>query len=67
MSNHLSVQKAARKLGITLDAVYRLCKAGKLESKKRRNGQWQIPVAAIRERKTRKARELRRRKQKKAA
>lgn len=46
MKEQLSVGEAARKLGITLDGVYRLLYAGKLAASKS-DGKWRIPVAAL--------------------
>jgi excisionase family DNA binding protein len=46
MSNELSAQAATRRLGITIDALYRLIYAGKLPARK--SGRcWLIPERAI--------------------
>jgi excisionase family DNA binding protein len=49
MKEHLSVSEAARKLGISLDGVYRLLYSGKLAGAKT-DGKWQIPTATVEER-----------------
>lgn len=49
MEETLSVSAAARKLGISLDGVYRLLYAGKLGGAKA-DGKWQIPGAAVEKR-----------------
>jgi excisionase family DNA binding protein len=42
----LTPAETARKLGITLDAVYRLVYAGKLPARKTGN-RWVLPLAAV--------------------
>lgn len=42
----LTPAQAARKLGITLDAVYRLVYAGKLPARKIRN-RWVLPLESV--------------------
>ena len=49
MEGTLSVSEAARKLGISLDGVYRLLYAGKLAGTKT-DGKWRVPAAAVEER-----------------
>ena len=49
VNNHLSVSETARKLGISLDGVYRLLYSGKLRGAKA-DGKWRIPAAAVEER-----------------
>jgi excisionase family DNA binding protein len=49
MEEQLSVGQAARKLGISLDAVYRLLYSGKLEGSKN-DGKWHIPTATVEDR-----------------
>lgn len=46
MKEHLSVSETARKLGISLDGVYRLLYSGKLAASKT-DGKWRIPVATV--------------------
>jgi excisionase family DNA binding protein len=46
MEETLTVSEAARRLGISLDGVYRLLYAGKLGGTKA-DGKWQIPAAAV--------------------
>lgn len=43
----LSAKLAARRLGITLDAIYRLMAVGKLQARKNTDGEWLIPAAAV--------------------
>jgi len=45
--NELSAKLAARRLGITLDAIYRLVAVGKLQARKNTNGEWLIPADAV--------------------
>jgi excisionase family DNA binding protein len=45
----LKVSEAARQLTISLDAVYRLLYAGKLEARKK-NGRWVIEQSAVEKR-----------------
>lgn len=49
MSEHLSVSEAARRLGISLDGVYRLLYAGKIRGIKA-DGKWRILVESVEER-----------------
>jgi excisionase family DNA binding protein len=42
-----SVSQAARQLGISLDATYRLIQAGKLAAEKDEDGYWMVDVRAI--------------------
>ena len=44
--NELTVIEAARKLGITLDALYRLIYAGKLPARKE-GKKWLLPTSAV--------------------
>ena len=46
MAKEVTVIEATRKLGITLDALYRLIYAGRLPARKCRD-RWLIPVAAV--------------------
>ena len=46
MNAHLSVSETARKLGISLDGVYRLLYSGKLAGSKT-DGKWHISTAAV--------------------
>ena len=46
MRKELTVVQASRKLGVTLDALYRLIRAAKIPARKE-HGCWLIPVAAI--------------------
>jgi len=46
MNKHLSVSETARKLGISLDGVYRLLYSGKLAGSKT-DGKWWIPTAKV--------------------
>jgi excisionase family DNA binding protein len=46
MDRELSVSEAARKLGISLDGVYRLLYSGKLQGVKT-DGKWRIPRSAV--------------------
>lgn len=43
----LTAKMATRRLGISLDATYRLIAAGKLPARKDPNGLWLIPVDAV--------------------
>ncbi len=45
----LSAAEATRKLGITMDALYRLIYAAKLPAKKE-GGKWRIPAKAVEDR-----------------
>ncbi len=45
--NELSAKLAARRLGITLDAIYRLLAVGKLQGRKSTDDEWLIPAAAV--------------------
>ena len=45
-SMELSAVQAARKLGVSLDFVYRLLMTGKLNGRKA-DKQWRIPVEAV--------------------
>ena len=45
--NELSAKLAARRLGITLDAIYRLVAVGKLQARKNTDGEWLIPADAV--------------------
>jgi len=58
MKKDLTVSEASRTLGVTLDAIYRLIYAAKLQARKT-DGKWYIPAAAIEAR--RKARAMRKR------
>ena len=49
MGKELSVVEATRRLGVSLDAIYKLIYAGKLPARKT-DGRWRIPVAAVEER-----------------
>jgi excisionase family DNA binding protein len=49
MKEHLSVSEAARKLGISLDGVYRLLYSGKLVGTKA-DGKWNISVVTVEDR-----------------
>jgi excisionase family DNA binding protein len=49
MSEELTVIETARKLGITLDALYRLIYAGRLPARKE-GRRWMIPSDAVRAR-----------------
>jgi len=49
MDRELTVIEATRKLGITLDALYRLIYAGKLPARKE-NGKWLIPASSVEKR-----------------
>jgi excisionase family DNA binding protein len=49
MKEHMSVSEAARKLGISLDGVYRLLYSAKLAGTKT-DGKWHIPVATVEDR-----------------
>jgi len=60
----ISVAEAAKYLGITLDATYRLLKAGKIPARKRKSGEWSVPRAAVVERRVVKARRERKFKRK---
>lgn len=46
-SKELTVKLATRRLGISLDATYRLIAAGKLPARKDPNGLWLIPADAV--------------------
>jgi excisionase family DNA binding protein len=46
MQNELTVIGAARKLGLTLDAVYRSIYSGRLPARKQA-GRWLIPASAV--------------------
>lgn len=56
MKEHLTVSEAARKLGISLDGVYRLLYSGKLVGTKT-DGKWQIPVGTVEDRLTKRGRQ----------
>jgi hypothetical protein len=43
----LTAKVAARRLGITLDAVYRLLAVGKLQGRKNTDDEWLIPADAV--------------------
>ncbi len=43
----LTAKMATRRLGISLDATYRLIAAGKLPARKDQNGLWLIPADAV--------------------
>jgi excisionase family DNA binding protein len=45
----LSVGEAARKLGVTVDAIYRRLYSGRLAASKV-DGKWRIPAQAVEER-----------------
>ena len=49
MPKQLTVSEATRRLGITIDAVYRLIYAGKLPARKS-GRRWLISVACVEER-----------------
>ena len=49
MATELTVVTATRRLGITIDALYRLIYAGKLPARKS-DRRWLIPAGAIEER-----------------
>ena len=55
-SKDLTVKLATRRLGISLDATYRLVAAGKLPARKDKNGKWLIPSDAVEERRKAKLR-----------
>jgi excisionase family DNA binding protein len=46
----MSVSKTARKLGVTVDAVYRLLYSGRLAAARKQDGKWRIPAQAVQER-----------------
>jgi excisionase family DNA binding protein len=46
MNKHLSVSETARKLGISLDGVYRLLYSGRLAGSKT-DGKWRILTASV--------------------
>ncbi len=46
MNRELTAQQATRKLGITMDALYRLIYAGRLPARKE-NKRWLIPSKAV--------------------
>lgn len=46
MNRQLSVSEVARRLGISLDGVYRLLYSGKLAGSKI-DGKWRIPVTTV--------------------
>jgi excisionase family DNA binding protein len=46
MKKELTVAQATRRLGVTMDAVYRLLYAGKLEARKS-DGRWFISEQAV--------------------
>jgi excisionase family DNA binding protein len=46
----LGVSAAAKALNLTLDTVYRLIYAGRIDARKDDAGKWMIPHAAIEER-----------------
>jgi len=46
MNRELTAQQATRKLGITMDALYRLIYAGRLTARKE-GKRWMIPLRAI--------------------
>ncbi|HEV2022315.1 MAG TPA: helix-turn-helix domain-containing protein [Terriglobales bacterium] len=46
----MSVSKTARKLGVTVDAVYRLLYSGRLTAARKQDGKWRIPAQAVRAR-----------------
>ena len=56
MGKEMNVVEASRRLGISLDALYRLIYAAKMPARKK-EGRWLLPVAAVEAR--RKAREAR--------
>jgi excisionase family DNA binding protein len=56
MKENLSVSEAARRLGISLDGVYRLLYSGKLSGAKT-DGKWHIPVNTVEERLRKKVRQ----------
>ena len=43
----LSAKLTARRLSISLDALYRLVAVGKLQARKNTDGEWLIPAAAV--------------------
>ena len=45
--NELSAKLAARRLTISLDALYRLVAVGKLPARKNAHGTWLIPAEAV--------------------
>lgn len=47
--NELNAAESCRRLGITLDALYRLLYAGKLQGRKV-EGVWRIPISAVEQR-----------------
>lgn len=49
MDGELTVIEATRRLGITLDALYRLIYAGKLPARKE-DGKWLIPTSSVEKR-----------------
>jgi excisionase family DNA binding protein len=46
MNREMTAQQATRKLGITMDALYRLIYAGRLPARKE-SKRWMIPSAAV--------------------
>lgn len=46
MNRELTAQQATRRLGITMDALYRLIYAGRLPARKERK-RWLIPAQAV--------------------
>ena len=46
MNRELTAQQATRKLGITMDALYRLIYAGRLPARKE-GKRWMIPLNAV--------------------
>ena len=46
----VKVSEAARILGISIDAVQKLCQAGKIPAKKDERGRWMLETKAVRER-----------------
>jgi excisionase family DNA binding protein len=47
MAGSLSAVEAARRLGVTLDHIYKQLRAGRLDGAVKSRGQWLIPAQAI--------------------
>ena len=46
-AQEIGISAAARTLNVTLDAIYRLIWAGRLDAKKNPDGKWMVQRAAI--------------------
>jgi predicted site-specific integrase-resolvase len=44
---HYGVADTAKALAVTVDAIYKLLRCGRLDATKGEDGQWQIPSEAI--------------------